>query len=205
MKSLERRPDHLVAFRGATLIAEGDRGSVVRGIFREGGDRRQGAILIYDAVTSESVELDLRGSEQEVLARLEFAMTPQAAMPATPASTERRGPGRPRLGVVARELTLLPRHWEWLAAQPGGASAAVRRLIDLARAAGPSPRDARRVALESAYRFISAMAGDQARFEDATRALFALEEPAFDEASARWPRDVRAHSRRLAAAAFALR
>lgn len=218
MPSSDRRT--YIAFRGPALVAEGDRATLVHGIFREGGDRRQGALLIYDATTSESLELDLRGTEDEALARVMEASVrreggradadsspardaDEARADAAPA--ERRGPGRPRLGVVARELTLLPRHWDWLNAQPGGASAAVRRLVDQARAAGPSLRDARRIALESAYRFISAMAGDEARFEDATRALFALDASAFDDATSDWPSGIRAHALRLATAAFALR
>ena len=117
--------------------------------------------------------------------------------PAAPA----RGPGRPKLGVVAREVTLLPRHWDWLAAQPGGASVALRRLVEDARRVSASD-DRRRAAQEAAYRFMQAMAGDQPGYEDATRALFAGDVARFEERTAAWPEDVREHASLLAADAF---
>lgn len=198
-----------VAFRDDALLASGTREDLVRGIFRAGGDRRQGAILIFDAVSSEPLELDLRGTEAESLARLRTgsasATTASPESPGLPAG-EKRGPGRPRLGVVPREITLLPRHWDWLNRQPGGASAAVRRLVDAARsAAGPAAngeRVTRRTAQEYAYRFLSAMLGNHPGFEDATRALFAGDAARFDEVSTVWPPDLRDHARRLARATF---
>ena len=113
----------------------------------------------------------------------------------------KRGRGRPKLGVVAREVTLLPRHWQWLNAQPGGASVALRKLVDAARrehAAG----DLRRAAQERAYRFLSAMGGDRPGFEEATRALFARDSAAFEARIAAWPDDVREHATMLAADAW---
>jgi hypothetical protein len=112
-----------------------------------------------------------------------------------------RGPGRPRLGVVAREVTLLPRHWEWLGEQPGGASAALRRIVDEARR-GSHDKDRVRKAQEAAYRFLSAMAGDLPGFEEANRALFAGDAARFEREVAGWPSDVRDHATTLARAAF---
>ena len=112
-----------------------------------------------------------------------------------------RGPGRPKLGVVAREVTLLPGHWDWLAAQPGGASVALRALVDAARHVAPEG-DRRRAAQEASYRFMQAMAGDQAGFAGACRALFAGDIGAFEEHCATWPDDVREHAGLLAADAF---
>ena len=112
-----------------------------------------------------------------------------------------RGPGRPKLGVVAREVTLLPGHWDWLAAQPGGASVALRALVDAARNVAPEG-DRRRAAQEAGYRFMQAMAGDQAGFAGACRALFAGDIGAFEEHCATWPDDVREHAGLLAADAF---
>ena len=117
--------------------------------------------------------------------------------PATP-----RGPGRPRLGVVPREVTLLPRHWQWLASQPGGASVALRRLVDEARRSSVG-RDRVRRAQEVSYRVMTALAGDLPGFEDALRALFARDGAAFDRHVATWPDDVRDYARRLAAPALA--
>ena len=112
-----------------------------------------------------------------------------------------RGPGRPKLGVVAREVTLLPRHWDWLAAQPGGASVALRKLVEDARKVGGG-EDRRRAAQEATYRFMQAMAGDFAGYEDVARALFAGDIGKFEQHSATWPEDVRDHAALLAADAF---
>lgn len=199
-----------VAFRGTRRIASGEPADLVRAIFREGGDRRQGSFLAFDAITSEPLELDLRGTVAEALARVGPPSTPIAeAVPVPGAATdaEKRGPGRPRLGVVPREITLLPRHWDWLSRQPGGASAAVRRLVDAARgngdpAGGDGKRVTRRTAQEYAYRFLSAMLGDLAGFEDATRALFAGDAARFADISEDWPSDLRDHARRLARTTF---
>ena len=125
----------------------------------------------------------------------------QALAKADECSPAPRAAGRPRLGVVAREVTLLPRHWEWLSVQPGGASAALRRLIDKARKDNKSA-DSRRAASERSYKFMSAIAGDQPQFEDAARALFAGDAVRFAGHVADWPPDVREYLMQLAEAAF---
>jgi len=112
-----------------------------------------------------------------------------------------RGPGRPKLGVVAREVTLLPRHWEWLAAQPGGASVALRRVVDEARKANEE-RDRTPQARESVYRFITAMAGNAPGYEEAARALFAGDRARYEQEAAGWPEDVREYAGRLAGNAW---
>ncbi|MGH8444214.1 MAG: DUF2239 family protein, partial [Solimonas sp.] len=109
---------------------------------------------------------------------------------------EPRGRGRPKLGVVAREVTLLPRHWDWLATQPGGASVALRKLVEDARRAN-AEKDRTRARHERAYHFISAIAGNLPGFEAATRALFADDGATFRKHIAKWPRDVREHAARL--------
>jgi hypothetical protein len=109
-----------------------------------------------------------------------------------------RGPGRPKLGVVAREVTLLPRHWEWLNAQPGGASVALRKLVEEARRQN-GEKDRVRRARETAYRFMAAMAGNYESFEEAARALFAGDRPRFATMIAAWPQDIRDHATKLAA------
>ena len=125
----------------------------------------------------------------------------QALAKADECSPAPRAAGRPRLGVVAREVTLLPRHWEWLSVQPGGASAALRRLIDKARKDNKSA-DSRRAASERSYRFMSAIAGDRPQFEEAARALFAGDAVRFAGHVADWPPDVREYLMQLAEAAF---
>ena len=98
-----------------------------------------------------------------------------------------RGPGRPKLGVVAREITLLPRHWDWLAQQKGGASVAIRKLVDEARRVNEDG-DRIRLAQEAAYRFMSAMAGNRPHYEEAIRALFAADSASFRKIDRRMAR-----------------
>jgi uncharacterized protein len=185
-----------IAFNGDRRIAAGDLREVARAA-KQALDRQSGiAVLIFNGITSNAVDLDFRGSVDDVLARLPLAE--KIAEPALPAN---RGPGRPKLGVVAREITLLPRHWEWLARQPGGASVAIRKLVDEARRGGEDT-DRIREGQEAAYRFMSVMAGNKPHFEEAIRALFAPNPRRFAELIAEWPANVRDHAARLAERAF---
>jgi uncharacterized protein len=180
------------AFAGIRRIASGDLASVSAKTKAALDQGESASVLILDDETCRVVEVDLRGTAEDVLARLsEPADTP-----------EPRGPGRPRLGVVAREVTLLPRHWEWLNAQPGGASVALRKLVEEARRSNES-KDRTRQAQETLYRFMSTLAGDEAGFEEASRALFAGDRTLFTALIQLWPKDLRAHAERLAGAAFA--
>ncbi len=192
------------AFEGSQRIASGTLAEVVR-LTKKVLDRGEKApVLIFDNVTSELVEVDFRGTERDVLSRLQAqreAVNPAPASLEEPTKEVARGPGRPKLGVVAREVTLLPRHWDWLNDQPGGASVALRKLVDEARR-GHEIKDRVRKAQESAYRFLSAMAGNEEGFEEATRALFAGDAKRFEELVEPWPVDVRDHAKTLAAAAF---
>ncbi|MEZ5064018.1 MAG: DUF2239 family protein [bacterium] len=185
------------AFEGTRRIASGDPATVARAT-KAVLDRGEDApVLIFDDRTSQLVEIDFRGTVNDVLARL--ARPEPAPRPEEPAA--RRGPGRPKLGVVSREITLLPRHWDWLASQPGGASVALRKLVEDARRVS-GDRDRVRVAREVTYRFLFAMAGDLPDFEEATRALFANDRARFEEKLAAWPADVRDHALGLATSAF---
>ncbi len=151
-----------------------------------------GIILVFDDATGEVVDLDLRGSDADIAARLSPATPTQEPETGAP-----RGPGRPKLGVVSREVTLLPRHWEWLTDQPGGASVTLRRLVDEARQNGDT-QQRRRKAQEAAYRFMSAMAGNLPGFEEASRALFAGDRARFESQMAGWPADIRRYTAKLA-------
>jgi hypothetical protein len=145
-------------------------------------DKPQGGdFLVFEDATGRQVDLDLRGT------------TP----PAPPEAAEPRGRGRPRLGVIAREVTLLPSHWDWLNSQPGGASVALRKLVDSARRSS-GDHDRVRAAQESTYRFISAIAGNLPGFEEASRALFAYDRRRFSDLIAAWPEDIRDYAIRLA-------
>jgi hypothetical protein len=190
-----------IAFEADQRLAAGDLHEVARAA-KEMLDRRNDAvILVFDGITSEPVELDLRGNLDQVLRRLPVHDVEPARHDLEPEAPASRGPGRPKLGVVAREITLLPRHWEWLARQPGGASVAVRKLVDEARRRSEE-RDRIRAAQDAAYRFMSVMAGNKPHFEDAIRALFASDPQRFAQLIAGWPKDVRAHAMMLAERAF---
>src|SRR5262249_4494614 len=155
-------------------------------------------VLIFDDATSEAIEVDLRGTAEDVLQRL---ARPEGSHAAASLPEVPRGPGRPRLGVVAREGTLPPRHWEWLDGQPGGASVALRKLVEEARRVNAG-KDRVRQSREATYRFMSAMAGNREGFEEATRALFAGRLERFEELVGTWPKDIRDHVWKLAIAAF---
>lgn len=155
-------------------------------------------MFVFDDATGWPLDFDLRGTKADVVRRLASHPLVSRTEPSIP---KQSGPGRPKLGVVAREVTLLPRHWEWLNAQPGGASVTLRRLVDEARKT-TGTRDGARRAAEAAYRVMSAMAGNERGFEDAIRALFAKDRSRFDASIATWPADVRDYVERLAGPAF---
>jgi hypothetical protein len=184
------------AFQGDRRLARGRLLEVARTVKRAIDRSEDGPILVFDDATGRVVDLDLRGTADDVVARL-ASEQPDAEAPAG-----RRGRGRPRLGVVSREVTLLPRHWTWLRAQRGGASATLRRLVDEARKQ-PEAGYRFRQAQDAAYRFMSAMAGNEAGFEEAIRALYAGDPDRFEAETREWPRDVRDHARSLADEAFA--
>jgi hypothetical protein len=171
------------AFLGDSMLAFGQRDRVLT-LLKAAFDKDPGApVLIFEDRTGKQVDFDLRGSLAEILAR-------HAPAPA------RVGPGRPKLGVVAREISLLPRHWEWLERQASGASAAIRRLVDEARKRNPAAEESR-ARIDATARFLSAMAGNLSGYEEAIRALYARDQARFHRLMRTWPRDIRAHARRL--------
>ena len=175
------------AFAGSRLIASGPLPTVLAET-RAWLDRKERApLFIFDDLSGRAVDFDFRGTVQQVLAR---------ALPADGAPR----PGRPRLGVVGREVSLLPRHWDWLEQQPNGISAALRRLVDEARKHEPGRQRARAMR-DAASRVMTAMAGDLPGFEEATRALFAGDQRGVERLVRAWPPDVRRYLlRRLRAA-----
>ena len=189
-----------LAFEGDRCIASGDLREVARSAKAALGRHPQASILIFNSHTSAPVEVDFRGSVDDVLARIPPPAAPAAGEANVVAAP--RGPGRPKLGVVAREITLLPRHWDWLAQQTGGASVVIRRLVDEARRNGEDGNRIR-LAQEAAYKFMAAMAGNRPHFEEAIRALFAGDAIRFEKLIAEWPVDIRDHAARLAGSAFA--
>jgi uncharacterized protein len=178
------------AFEGLRLLASGDLPTVATKAKKAIDGGASQPVFIFDDRSGELLDVDFRGTPEEVGQRL-----------AVVESEVRRGPGRPKLGVVAREVTLLPRHWDYLNRQPGGASVALRKLVEEAKRVNHA-RDRVREAQEAAYRFMTAMAGDERGFEEALRALFAANEARFDEMTASWPVDIREHAKRLASVVF---
>jgi hypothetical protein len=198
----EGKPSRYTGFLGFRRIASGELSEV--GLkAKELVDRGESApIFIFEDETGGPVDLDFRGTPEEFLERLprRSAQSTEAAE-AEGEEPRKAGPGRPKLGVVSREVSLLPRHWEWLNAQPGGASVTLRKLVEAAKRERQGADKARR-SQEAAYKFMSALAGDLPGFEEASRALFAKSPERFEQAIQSWPEDVRDHVRRLAEIAF---
>lgn len=191
MNPTEHHPSH-IAFEGYRRLASGPLAVVALAVKRAMEGTTSGPVLVFDNATGRTIDIDTRGSDADIVERFreEGGAADAADQEDTPEAP--RGRGRPKLGVVAREVTLLPRHWDWLAQQPGGASVALRKLVEEARRAN-ADGDNRRQARERAYHFMSAMAGDLPGFEEAARALFADERERLGEWIAGWPEDVRGH------------
>ena len=189
----DTHPTHS-AFVKHQLLASGGLQQVASAVFRTLALDPDASILVFSNETGRLVDLDLRGTEDAVAAR--YAQTAAVPTDSTKDPGVTRTRGRPRLGVVSREVTLLPEHWAWLAAQPGGASVALRKLVLQAMRASAG-QDASRRARDRTYAFMSAIAGDFPGFEEATRALFADEQERLAALTAGWPPDVRKHVARL--------
>ncbi|MBR8066578.1 DUF2239 family protein [Burkholderia ambifaria] len=186
------------AFDGHRRLVSGPLATVALAVRQAAGDATPGTILIFNDATGRAIDLDLRGTADEIRARYAAAPADASAPAGEPTGEgEPRGRGRPKLGVVSREVTLLPRHWDWLATQPGGASVALRKLVEDARRTHAAA-DRRRDAQARAYHFMSAIAGDLPGFEEAARALYANDLARLAELIAGWPDDVRDHALALA-------
>ena len=181
------------AFAGQSLIHSGEIETLLSKTKKRIDDGETERILIFEDQTGKQTDFNFRGSLDDVLARL-----PEHPLFSNEenAKPKRSGPGRPKLGVVSREISLLPRHWQWLEEQPNGISAALRRLVDQARKSGQGKHLARR-ARDAAGNFMWAMAGDLPDFEEASRAMYAKEVGRFEELIADWPRDIRDHLKNL--------
>lgn len=199
------------AFAGSHLIASGNLLDVALQTKLRLERGEQETILIFDDETSNLIEIDFRASAETLKNRLQLECnskpstneTSGAGVTETMHGTDgsARGRGRPKLGVVAREVTLLPRHWDWLNQQPGGASVALRKLVEEAKRANVY-KDERRAAQDSTYKFMSAMAGNLAGFEEATRALFATNTVRFYEQIKDWPSDIATHVKKISVKAL---
>jgi hypothetical protein len=184
------------AFEGPKLLCRGALDQVVSKVKRRLDRSPTAPILIFSDATGKEMDFNFQGSEADVLRRLGTFVS-AASAPAASAS----GPGRPRLGVVSREVSLLPAHWEWLAAQPGGTSSTLRRLVDEAKRKSGGEGDVRR-AQERTYRFMAVLAGNLEGYEEALRALYRKDRKSFLLNSKTWPSDVREHAMDLGKPVF---
>ncbi len=183
------------AFAGHERIATGPLAEVARRTKERLEDGEERLVLIFDDETGRPVDVDFRGTPAEVAARVERAGG-MAPVTTKEGGKRRTGPGRPRLGVVSREVSLLPRHWEWLGRQPGSTSATLRKLVEAARRESARDDRARQVR-DAAYRFMHALGGDLLGFEEASRALFRGDVAGVEAEVAGWPADVRDHLLRM--------
>ncbi|MBN9090864.1 MAG: DUF2239 family protein [Reyranella sp.] len=191
---MPKRNLRCTAFVGTEMVSSGPLEKVALALKER--LRRDATVtpLVFEDATARPIDLDLRGTDDAIVQRLDDDPDQGLKPPA-------RAPGRPKLGVVPREVTLLPRHWDWLNNQPGGASVALRRLVDQARHADPVAERVRR-AREATYRFMTALAGNEPGYEEATRALFAGDSARYDALIAGWPVGVRHYARLLSLDAF---
>jgi hypothetical protein len=198
-------PGLCVAFNGMQRFATGTFAEVALKIKEVIDSGRHEPILMFDAHSSELLEVNTRGSASDVALRYASTVAPTPVDddlgPVTLPAEGPRARGRPKLGVVAREVTLLPRHWDWLASQPGGASVALRKLVENARRDNAG-RDTARQSRDAAYKFMSAIGSSLETFEEASRALFAGDRPRFETQLASWPADIRDHALMLAQESF---
>jgi len=192
-------------FLDTKRVATGSLQQVITSVKAALDDREQLQLLIFDDGTGKPIDVDWRGKTEEVLARLDEPLgsssdTADTVDTATSEASPRRA-GRPKLGVVSGEVTLLPRHWEWLKSQPGGASVTLRKLIDEARRAGGAQSKVR-ASQEATYCFMTAMAGDFPRYEEALRLLYAGDSERFYDSIAEWAPDITSYIQQLAVEAF---
>ncbi|MCX5470771.1 DUF2239 family protein [Alcaligenes sp. A-TC2] len=188
-------PNTYTSFMGHRRIASGPMLTNVLAVKKVLESRVNDPVLIFDDVTGRFVDVNTQGTDEELAQRYAPVDAPEVEVEQTEEEAP-RGRGRPKLGVIPREVTLLPRHWDWLATQPGGASVALRKLVEEARRASAA-KDQRRQAQERAYNFMTAIGGDLPGFEEAMRALFADELERFKTLLAGWPEDVRDHAIKL--------
>lgn len=181
-------------FEGTTRLFRGTFQEVVLKVKERLGRADHSSLLIFSDDTGKTMDFNFQGSVKDVLKRLEIYVSPQESAPPF-------GPGRPRLGVISREISLLPRHWEWLASQPGGASATLRKLIEEARKKSTAHVSVKQIQ-ERAYRFMSVMAGNMKGYEEALRALYKADRRNFLLHMQEWPVDVRTHAIELSKPVF---
>lgn len=192
-------PNTYTAFDGMKLLCRGSLEDVVIKIKKKIGKAENSSILLFSDETGKIIDFNFFGNEGDVRKRLSVYVGPDSVRKDSAGlrgessdSAKNAGPGRPKLGVTSREVSLLPRHWEWLATQPGGASATLRSLVEDAKKRTQATSVIKQ-AQERTYKFMSVLAGDLPNYEEALRALFKKEKAKFVSCIEGWPEDVKAH------------
>lgn len=190
---------YCTAFLGVGVVSSGSLHHVISTVKDTLDDSGLTQLLIFDDSTGKQIDVDFRGNTDDVLNRLEEQFSD---LPGTEVNNQpTRRVGRPKLGVVSGEVTLLPRHWEWLKSQPGGASVTLRKLVDEARHTGGKQSKIRE-SQEATYHFMTAIAGNFHQYEEALRGLYAGDLNRFYHFIDDWPPDIKNHIKKLAANAF---
>lgn len=183
------------AFENHKILCRGNLNQVILKVKKRIDKGSNASLIIFSDDTGKSMDFNFQGSEEDVLKRL-------VVFHKDPDSTESiGGPGRPKLGVVSREVSLLPRHWEWLATQSGGASATLRKLVEEAKKKTATLHETK-ASQERTYKFMSVMAGDLKGYEEALRALYRKDKKLFLMHIHEWPEDIREHSLELSSTIF---
>ncbi len=190
--------EHYIAFTDHKLLASGALLTIALEVKKHLEQHPNQMVLIFSVTTGQQIDIDIRGNEADLVKKFATTDEPENPVNETPPVGKR---GRPKLGVVGREVTLLPRHWQWLDTQRGGASATLRRLIEKARKAN-AHQDLKRHAQDKTNRFISAIAGNLPGFEEATRALFAGDQQRFIDETKNWPKDIQTYTYKFSEDAF---
>lgn len=182
------------AFLGDAILAQGNLEEVVLKIKKQMGKADHSEALLFNDSTGKVMDFNFQGTREDVEKRLEVYRAPDS-------SPSRSGPGRPKLGVVSREVSLLPRHWEWLAAQPGGVSVTLRLLIEEAKKKSESSVTIKQLQ-ERTYQVMFTLAGDLEGYEEAVRALYKKDRKNFLEHQSSWPSDVKKYILKVAQGIF---
>lgn len=180
------------AFEEFKIVSQGTLDDVAISVKHRLKEQGSSNILIFSDSTGRQIDLDLSGTDKQVLDRLKVFTTSSVQT--------QSGAGRPKLGVLPREISLLPSHWEWLLNQEGGSSAVIRNLIDEKMKTQLIHKN--KIAQERTYKFLSAHAGNLPSFEDAVRFLYRKDKKKFMDQISGWPKDVLKYTLSLSSDAF---
>lgn len=178
------------AFDNTSIIAHGSLRDVILKTKKILGKSENSSFLIFSDSTGKTIDFNFQGTEKEILKRLEIFVSNSDE------KIELARPGRPKLGVISREISLLPRHWEWLATQSSGASSSIRNLIEDAIKKSTSKVSLKQQQ-EKVYRVMTTLAGDLDGYEEAIRSLYKRDRESFIKFTKGWSKDLRSYLEKL--------